>query len=74
MVNAAAKAKITVQPLRRNITVLKGSGGNIAVLTGPDGKLLVDTGFAVSQPGHIECFGFTQCRSDQAPGQHPLAH
>jgi glyoxylase-like metal-dependent hydrolase (beta-lactamase superfamily II) len=50
MVNAAAKAKITVQPLRRNITVLKGSGGNIAVLTGPDGKLLVDTGFAVSQP------------------------
>jgi glyoxylase-like metal-dependent hydrolase (beta-lactamase superfamily II) len=50
MVNAAAKAKITVQPLRRNITVLKGSGGNIAVLTGPDGKLLIDAGFAVSQP------------------------
>jgi glyoxylase-like metal-dependent hydrolase (beta-lactamase superfamily II) len=50
MVNAAAKAKITVQPLRRNITVLKGSGGNIAVLTGTDGKLLVDAGFAVSRP------------------------
>jgi glyoxylase-like metal-dependent hydrolase (beta-lactamase superfamily II) len=49
MVDAAAKAKITVQPLRRNITVLKGSGGNIAVLTGPDGKLLVDAGFAVSR-------------------------
>lgn len=38
----AATAKITVQPLRRNITVLMGAGGNIAVLTGPDGKLLVD--------------------------------
>jgi glyoxylase-like metal-dependent hydrolase (beta-lactamase superfamily II) len=50
MVDAAAKAKITVQPLRRNITVLRGSGGNIAVLTGPDGKLLVDAGFAVSRP------------------------
>jgi len=34
---AAATAKITVQPLRRNISVLLGVGGNIAVLTGPDG-------------------------------------
>jgi glyoxylase-like metal-dependent hydrolase (beta-lactamase superfamily II) len=50
MVDAAATAKINVQPLRRNITVLEGSGGNIAVLTGPDGKLLVDAGFAVSRP------------------------
>ena len=48
--NAAAKAKITVQPIRRNISVLEGSGGNIAVLTGRDGKLLVDAGFAVSRP------------------------
>ena len=38
----SASAKITVQPLRRNISVLSGPGGNIAVLTGPDGKLLVD--------------------------------
>src|ERR1700730_12488893 len=50
MVNAAAKAKISTQPLRRNVTVLEGSGGNIAVLTGRDGKLLVDAGFAVSRP------------------------
>jgi glyoxylase-like metal-dependent hydrolase (beta-lactamase superfamily II) len=50
MVHAAATAKITVQPIRRNISVLEGSGGNIAVLTGPDGKLLVDAGFAVSRP------------------------
>jgi glyoxylase-like metal-dependent hydrolase (beta-lactamase superfamily II) len=27
-----------------------GSGGNITVLTGPDGKLLVDAGIAVSRP------------------------
>jgi glyoxylase-like metal-dependent hydrolase (beta-lactamase superfamily II) len=50
MVNAAAKAKISIQPIRRNITVLEGSGGNIAVLTGRDGKLLVDAGLAVSRP------------------------
>jgi glyoxylase-like metal-dependent hydrolase (beta-lactamase superfamily II) len=30
--------------------VLEGSGGNIAVLTGRDGKLLVEAGFAVSRP------------------------
>ena len=51
MVNAAATAKINTQPIRRNISVVEGSGGNIAVLTGPDGKLLVDAGFAVSRPG-----------------------
>ena len=39
---AAATAKVTVQALRRNISVLLGAGGNIAVLTGPDGKVLVD--------------------------------
>ena len=47
---AAAKAEITVQPLRRNISVLTASGGNITVLTGPAGKLLVDAGIAVSRP------------------------
>jgi glyoxylase-like metal-dependent hydrolase (beta-lactamase superfamily II) len=51
MIDAAAKAKISVQPIRRNISVLEGSGGNIAVLTGKDGKLLVEAGFAVSRPG-----------------------
>lgn len=51
MVDAAATAKISVQPLRRNISVLEGSGGNIAVLTGKDGKLLIDAGFGVSRIG-----------------------
>ena len=50
MIHAAENAKITVHPLRRNISVLEGSGGNIAVLTGKDGKLLVDAGLAVSRP------------------------
>jgi len=42
--NAAATAKITVTKLRGSVSVLEGSGGNIAVLTGRDGKLLVDAG------------------------------
>ena len=47
---AAAKADITVQALRGDISVLMGSGGNIAVFTSPEGKLLVDAGIAVSRP------------------------
>jgi glyoxylase-like metal-dependent hydrolase (beta-lactamase superfamily II) len=46
---AAAKAGITVERLRGNLSMLTGSGGNIVVFTGPDGKLLVDAGIAVSQ-------------------------
>jgi glyoxylase-like metal-dependent hydrolase (beta-lactamase superfamily II) len=42
----AAAATITVQKLRRNVSVLMGAGGNIAVLLGRDGKLLIDAGFA----------------------------
>jgi glyoxylase-like metal-dependent hydrolase (beta-lactamase superfamily II) len=46
----AATAKVTVQTLRRNISILSGAGGNIAVLTGPDGKLLVDAGIMTARP------------------------
>jgi glyoxylase-like metal-dependent hydrolase (beta-lactamase superfamily II) len=46
----AATAKIRVQTLRRNISVLLGPGGNIALLTGPDGKLLVDAEIVSARP------------------------
>jgi glyoxylase-like metal-dependent hydrolase (beta-lactamase superfamily II) len=46
----AATAKVTVQNLRRNISVLLNGGGNIAVLTGPDGKLLVDSEIVTAGP------------------------
>lgn len=48
--DSAATSPITVHTLRNNISVLEGSGGNVAVLTGPDGKVLVDAGISVSQP------------------------
>ncbi|AYL98257.1 MBL fold metallo-hydrolase [Mucilaginibacter celer] len=48
--NAAKTAKITIIKLRGNISMLEGSGGNIAVLNGPEGKLLVDAGIGVSKP------------------------
>jgi glyoxylase-like metal-dependent hydrolase (beta-lactamase superfamily II) len=50
MIDSATKATIETHPVRRNISVLEGSGGNIAVLTGKDGKLLIDSGFTVSRP------------------------
>src|SRR5215468_7756778 len=49
--NAAKTAKISVTKLRGNVSMLEGSGGNIAVLTGRDGKLLVDAGITASRPG-----------------------
>jgi glyoxylase-like metal-dependent hydrolase (beta-lactamase superfamily II) len=46
----AATASVTVKKLRGNISVLTGSGGNIAVYVGPQGKFMVDSGIAVSRP------------------------
>jgi glyoxylase-like metal-dependent hydrolase (beta-lactamase superfamily II) len=48
--DSAAVSPIVTHKLRNNISVLEGSGGNVAVLTGPDGKVLIDAGIAVSRP------------------------
>ncbi len=47
---AAFAGSITVQKLRGGISVLMGAGGNIAVLPGRDGKLLVDAGYVGARP------------------------
>src|SRR3954466_15480006 len=47
--DSAATSPIVTHALRNNISVLEGSGGNIAVLTGPDGKVLIDAGIGVSR-------------------------
>jgi glyoxylase-like metal-dependent hydrolase (beta-lactamase superfamily II) len=52
--SAAAAAPIKVHKLRNNVSVLEGSGGNIAVLTGPDGKILIDAGITASRPRILE--------------------
>jgi glyoxylase-like metal-dependent hydrolase (beta-lactamase superfamily II) len=48
--DSAALSPIVIHKLRNNISVLEGSGGNVAVLTGPDGKVLIDAGIGVSRP------------------------
>src|SRR5271156_2424297 len=48
--DSAAVSPIVTHKLRNNISVLEGSGGNFAVLTGPDGKVLIDAGIGVSRP------------------------
>ena len=40
----AAKAPIKLHKLRRDVSIFEGSGGNIAVLTGADGKVFIDAG------------------------------
>ncbi len=46
----AAKSPIRVHRLRGGVAVLEGSGGNVAVLSNQEGKLLVDAGISVSRP------------------------
>jgi glyoxylase-like metal-dependent hydrolase (beta-lactamase superfamily II) len=48
--DSAAASPIVTHRLRNNISVLEGSGGTVAVLTGADGKVLIDAGIAVSRP------------------------
>lgn len=47
---AAATTPIESTPLRGPLTMLSGSGGNITVLNGKEGQLMVDAGIAVSRP------------------------
>lgn len=44
-----AHAKIAIERLRDRVHVLIGSGGNILVLSGRDGKVAVDSGYATSE-------------------------
>lgn len=46
---ARAKAPLEVQHLRGHVTVLMGSGGNITVFSGKDGKFLIDAGISPSR-------------------------
>jgi glyoxylase-like metal-dependent hydrolase (beta-lactamase superfamily II) len=46
--------------------VLEGSGGTVAVLSGPDGKVLIDAGIAVSRPQLVGALA--------ALGPEPITH
>jgi glyoxylase-like metal-dependent hydrolase (beta-lactamase superfamily II) len=50
----AAKTPIKVHRLRGSVSVLEGSGGNIAVLTGVDGKVFIDAGITASRRRILE--------------------
>jgi glyoxylase-like metal-dependent hydrolase (beta-lactamase superfamily II) len=63
---SAAVAPIITHPLRGGVSVLEGSGGNIAVLAGREGKLLVDCGIGVSRPQIT--------RALAALGEEPVTH
>jgi glyoxylase-like metal-dependent hydrolase (beta-lactamase superfamily II) len=42
-------AKLTIEPLRNNVSLVSGSGGNVLVLPGTDGTLVIDSGLATSK-------------------------
>ncbi len=64
--DSAATSPIVTHKLRNNISALEGSGGSIAVLTGPDGKVLIDAGIAVSRPQMTKALA--------ALGAEPITH
>lgn len=45
----ASRADIVTIPVKSGISVLTGSGGNIGVLSGRDGKFMIDGGIALSK-------------------------
>lgn len=49
MRKGGATAKLKVERLRDNVHMISGSGGNVLVLSGKDGLLAVDSGFATSR-------------------------
>lgn len=50
MINAATETSaVTAKPLRGNVALIDGAGGNLVALVGSDGALLVDTGIAVAK-------------------------
>ena len=54
MMREARTAKVNVVLLGANLFVIENTGGNITVLNGPDGKLMVDAGIGGSQPQIID--------------------
>jgi glyoxylase-like metal-dependent hydrolase (beta-lactamase superfamily II) len=50
----AAKTPIKVHRLRGSVSILEGSGGNVAVLTGVDGKVFIDAGITASRRRILE--------------------
>jgi glyoxylase-like metal-dependent hydrolase (beta-lactamase superfamily II) len=62
----AGTASIGMERLRGGITVLSGSGGNIAVLIGGDGKFVVDAGVDTSRRQITEALAKT--------GVQPITH
>ena len=62
----AATAAIKVHKLRGGVSVLEGSGGNVGVLSGPDGKLMVDAGITASKPRMLEALA--------SLGSEPVRH
>ena len=62
----AATASIKVHKLRGGVSVLEGSGGSVGVLSGPDGKVMIDAGITASKPLMLEALA--------SLGSEPVRH
>lgn len=71
--DAAATAPLKTHKLRGGVTVIEGSGGNIAVLTGPDGKVFIDAGITATRPRIMDAVNRLGRDPHQTSDQHSLA-
>jgi hypothetical protein len=68
--DSAAVSPFITHKLRNNISVLEGSGGNIAVVTGSEGKVLIDAAIGVSRSSiPASSLGWLIKACDRAPGR-----
>ena len=74
MVNAAAKAKILVQPVRRNISAPSRLGGQYRRIDGKGRQTAGGSRFCGLAPRCRKRFVIDRCGSHQGPDQHALAH
>jgi len=51
---AAATTPIKTTKLYDNVFLLQGAGGNMALQTGPDGKILIDSSFSTAVPPSLK--------------------
>ena len=66
--DAAATTPVKATKLYDNLYLLQGVGGNMALLTGPDGNLLIDASYAPAVPRIREAIAALAPQSAGAPG------
>ena len=73
MMREAKTAKVNIIPLGSHLFVIENTGGNITVLDGPEGKLMVDAGISGSHQQIMAALAGISTNALKEVDQHSLA-